>query len=47
MEEPMHTTGTRTTADSNAEGRMKVDVGGKKLKKKKNKILKKEIKKYY
>jgi len=47
MIEPVHTTGARTTADSKAEGRLKVDVGGKGLKKKKKKILKKEIKRYY
>lgn len=47
--EPTHTIGARSTADSMAEGRMKVDVGGKKqkMKNKKKKILKEEIKKYY
>ena len=45
MVEPTHTTEARSTSDSKAEGRMKVDVGG--MKKKKKKLLKKELKKYY
>ena len=38
-EEPMHTTGPRTTADSAAEGRMKVGI----TRKKKNRILRKKL----
>lgn len=39
----MHTMGPRTTATSNAEGRMMVDAAG--MKKKKKAILKKKVKK--
>jgi len=45
MIEPTHTMGPRTTADSTAEGRMKVDVGG--PKKRKRKILKRILNKKY
>ena len=44
MQEPIHTQKARTTADSIAEGRVKIDGESKK---KKKKFLLQEIKKYY
>ena len=45
MSEPTHTMGIRTTADSKAEGRLKVDVVG--SRKRKRKVLKKILNKKY
>jgi len=43
--EPTHDNGPRTTATSMAEGRLKINAGFK-AKKKKRKILKKQLRKY-
>lgn len=45
MSDMTYTSGPRTTADSVAEGRMKVDAG--RMRKKKRKILKKVLNKKY
>lgn len=42
--EPIHTIGGRTTADSKAEGRLKIEAG--RIKKKKRNLLKKKLKKH-
>jgi len=45
MIEPIHTIGPRTTADSKAEGRMKIGIGS--PKKRKRKILKRVLNNKY